>query len=126
MTKKTRGSASQIKDPVIGTWSANGYTGDLLISFGTKTVEGFYQYLSYGKKSWAAGMAEDTDGSGTYDASIDKTIGSFLTYAKVARDLLPPVATGDFRLDRQTGVFEMLYNNTKIGSGSLFDRAIYS
>ena len=106
-----------------GAWSANGNTGDLLISYGDRRVEGFHSCQSLTGGKVRALIAEDVNNNAIYDAG-DFVFGGFSAKASfVAR--IPPVAFGRFAADPDTGRFNLFYRSTRYASGSVFDPAEY-
>jgi hypothetical protein len=117
----SRKKSQKGSDKVTGEWSANGFTGDLVISYGDKSIVGFYEYIDYGKKFSTAGMAEDTNGNGVYDEGVDKIFGSFKANSKMLGGKIPPVASGRFEADMNSGAINLFYGNKRFGAGSIFD-----
>ena len=123
MKKRVWLSPVSKNDIVRGTWSANGNTGDLLISYGDRRVEGFYSYQSLTGGKARALIVEDVNNNGIYDVG-DVVFGGFSAKASfVAR--IPPVVSGRFTADPDTGRFNLFYGSTRYASGSVFDPAEY-
>ena len=98
-------------------------SGDLLISCGDRRVEGFYSYQSLTGSKVRVLIVEDVNNSAIYDAG-DVVFGGFTAKASfVAR--IPPVASGRFTADPDTGRFNLFYGSTRYASGSVFDPAEY-
>lgn len=112
-------------DIVVGTWQADGNTGDLLTSYGERRVQGFYGYQSIGRSKARDVLVEDTNGSGLCEPT-DLIFGgcsarsSFITSGR-----LPVVASGRFVANPETGRFRLLYGSTAYATGSAFDPAEY-
>lgn len=112
-------------DIVVGTWQADGNTGDLLISYGERRVQGFYSYQSIGRSKAKAVLVEDTNGSGLYEPT-DLIFGGFSARSSfVTSGRLPVVASGRFVANPETGRFRLFYGSTAYATGSVFDPAEY-
>lgn len=112
-------------DIVVGTWQADGNTGDLLISYGERRVQGFYSYQSIGRSKAKAVLVEDTNGSGLYEPT-DLIFGGFSARSSfVTTGRLPVVASGRFVANPETGRFRLFYGSTAYATGSVFDPAEY-
>ena len=113
------------KDQITGTWSANGNTGDLVISYSGRRVEGFYTYQSLSGKKAKAVIIEDTNRSGNYEAS-DIIFGGFSAKTSFIRSgRIPVVASGRFIANEETGQFSLFYGSTKYATGSIYDPGEY-
>jgi len=113
------------RDRITGTWSANGNTGELLISYGSRRVQGFYTYQSLTGKKAKAVIIEDSNGNGSYDSS-DIIFGGFSARADYVRSgQIPTVASGRFVADTDTGRFKLFYESTKYATGSIYDPGEY-
>ena len=108
------------RDKITGTWSADGNTGDMYISFQGSKVDGFYQYQSLGRKKSRAFFAEDANNNGRYD-SADPVVGSFLAKTSFIVNKMPIIASGRFVADEDSGRFSLFYGSTKFATGSIFD-----
>ena len=106
-----------------GTWSANGNTGDLLISYEGRRLEGFYSYQSLAGSKAKAVIIEDINTNGIYDAG-DVVFGGFSAKTSLV-SRIPPVASGRFTADPDTGRFSLFYGSTRYASGSVFDPTEY-
>jgi len=111
------------KDVITGTWKAYGDTGDLIISYSGKTVEGFYTYQSRGGKKSRAVIIEDTNRNGRYDSS-DIILGGFSANTQLAKRT-PVIASGRFIANTETGRFDLFYGSTKYATGSIYDPSEY-
>jgi len=113
------------KDVITGTWKAYGDTGDLIISYSGKTVEGFYTYQSRGGKKSRAVIIEDTNRNGRYDSS-DIIFGGFSADTKfLTSGAIPLIASGRFIANTETGRFGLFYGSTKYATGSIYDPSEY-
>ena len=113
------------KDQITGTWSANGNTGDLIIAYSGRRVEGFYSYQSLSGKKAKAVIIEDTNGSGSYEAS-DIIFGGFSAKTSFIRSgRIPVVASGRFIANEETGQFRLFYGSIKYATGSIYDPGEY-
>jgi hypothetical protein len=113
------------RDRITGTWSANGNTGDLIISYSGRRVEGFSTYQSTSGKKARALIIEDSNKSGSYE-STDIIFGGFSAKADYVRSgKIPVVASGDFVVDATTGRFKLFYEGTKYATGSIYDPSEY-
>lgn len=108
-------------DQIAGTWNANGNSGDLIISYSGRRVEGFYTYQSVGRSKARAVIIEDTNKSGSYESS-DIIFGGFTAKTRFIKSgKIPVVASGRFMADAETGQFELFYGRTKYATGSIYD-----
>ena len=113
------------KDQITGTWSANGNTGDLVISYSGRKVEGFYAYQSLSGKKAKAVIIEDTNRSANYEAS-DIIFGGFSAKTSFIRSgRIPVVASGRFIANEETGQFSLFYGSTKYATGSIYEPGEY-
>lgn len=113
------------KDQIAGTWSANGNTGDLVISYSGKRVVGFYTYQSLSGKKARAVIIEETNRSGSYESS-DIIFGGFSAKTCFIRSgRIPVVASGRFIANEETGQFSLFYGTTKYATGSVYDPGEY-
>jgi len=108
------------RDEITGKWRADGNTGDFLISFPGKKVNGFYSYQSLGRKNSRAYFAEDANSDGRYDSTVDPTIGTFLAKSSFIVNSLPVVSSGRFVADEDSGRFSIFYGSTKFATGLIF------
>ena len=106
------------RDKITGTWSADGNTGDMYISFQGSKVDGFYQYQSLGGKKSRAFFAEDANNNGRND---DPVVGSYLAKTSFILNKVPIIASGRFVADEDSGRFSLFYGSTKFATGSIFD-----
>jgi hypothetical protein len=112
-------------DRITGTWSANGNTGDLVISYTGRRIEGFYSYQSVGGSKARAVIIEDSNRSGRYESS-DIIFGGFSANGDYVRSgRIPVVASGSFVADTTTGRFNLFYDLTKYATGSIYDPSEY-
>ena len=110
MNRIVRISLMSKNNIIRGRWSANGNTGDLLISYKNHRVEGFYScQSSVGGKAKAV-IIEDINNNGIYDAG-DLVFGGFSANASLA-SRIPLVASGRFTADPDTGRFSLFYGST--------------
>ena len=113
------------KDQITGTWSANGNTGDLVISYGAKRISGFYTYQSLSGSKAKALIIEDTNSSGKYEGS-DAIFGGFSAKSNlITSGRIPTIASGRFIADQESGRFQLFYGSVRYGSGSVFDPGEY-
>ena len=113
------------RDLISGTWSANGNTGDLIISYSGRRVVGFYAYQSISGTKAKGLIIEDSNKSGSYE-STDIIFGGFSAKAEYVRSgKIPVVASGAFVADATTGRFKLLYEGTKYATGSIYDPSEY-
>jgi hypothetical protein len=112
-------------DQITGTWNANSNTGDLIIAYSGRRVEGFYTYQSASGAKARAVIIEDTNKSGSYESS-DIIFGGFAAKTKFIRSgKIPTVASGSFIADTETGRFTLFYGSTKYTTGSIYDPSEY-
>lgn len=112
-------------DRITGTWQADGNTGNLVISYGGRRVQGFYSYQSIGRSKARAVLVEDTNNSGRYEGT-DLVFGGFSARSSfVTSGRIPVVASGRFVADPETGRFKLFYGSTAYATGSIFDPAEY-
>lgn len=113
------------KDLITGEWRANSGTGDLVISYSGKRIEGFYSYQSVGGKKSKALIAEDVNRNGSYDSG-DVIFGRFSAKTSfITSGQIPSVASGRFTVNEETGRFKLFYGSTKYATGSIFDPSDY-
>ena len=115
------------RDKITGTWTADstngvigGIDGDMVISYPGKIIEGTYDYKRIrGRRATANlyALIRTKIGPGVWQTG-NKKIGEFKAKTDFAADL-PPISSGEFVANENSGRFRLFYEGTMFATGNL-------
>ena len=123
------------RDKITGAWSADGtdgviggIDGDMLLSFNGTKIKGEYDYtkIRLGGNSIAKVYAQKKDDGGIgWKSYSTKKIGAFKAKTDFVIDL-PPISTGKFVVNENSGRFKLFYEGEMYATGRLSDLDVFS